>query len=248
MMKGEFEFVIQDCNKIIDSNGFIGTEATEREMHLKYAYLLRGLSFIAREDLDHAIRDFDEAINLGESALSYLFRGVAYFYKKDYSQALKNYTLVLSLDPSDSQAYFGRGYIRFLMGDLQGSKEDYAKIIELNPKEGGGYAFRAEVYKKEGNVAAALEDFQRAIQIGPSDKLYLTRGVFYHSIEEYEKAELDYIQAGQMNPNREKEVKFLIECLKSCKTKDCLRGIPIYAWQIRIKDQAFRYEIEFLNL
>ena len=100
------------------------------------AYLDRGLAYYAKNDLDHAIDDWSEAIKLDPSYLhAYNNRGKAYRAKGDYAQAIADYSQAIKLDPQHAVAYKGRGIAYLLSGDPAKAEADFRQAADLDPAD-----------------------------------------------------------------------------------------------------------------
>ena len=62
------------------------------------AYNNRGAAYLAKDDYERAIRDFDQAINLNlRDALAHNNRGLAYWGKGEYDLAIRDFEKALQL-------------------------------------------------------------------------------------------------------------------------------------------------------
>jgi len=70
--------------------------------------------------------------------------GNTYVEKEKYANALDSFTKIISLDPSNFEAYNLRAALHSIMKNYKASVNDAQRVIELNPKSGQGY-FRAAI-------------------------------------------------------------------------------------------------------
>jgi tetratricopeptide (TPR) repeat protein len=91
------------CSNAINSGTIAGRE-------LAAALSNRGRAYAARSDLDRALADYGQAIQLDSNA-AYAFngRGGVYFLKKDYDDAIADFARAISLDPNYAGAFNNRG-------------------------------------------------------------------------------------------------------------------------------------------
>jgi tetratricopeptide (TPR) repeat protein len=86
------------------------TSGRHRGSDLAGVYLNRGLAYQTKGDLDRAIADFNQAIQLDPKfAAAYNNRGVAYEAKGDLDRAMADVSQAIQLDPKDAAAYNNRG-------------------------------------------------------------------------------------------------------------------------------------------
>jgi tetratricopeptide (TPR) repeat protein len=77
---------------------------------LALAYVSRGDAYDDKKDYDHAIADYNQAIQLDpKDADAHVSRGLVYNDKKDYDRAIADYNQAIQLDPKDADAYVSRG-------------------------------------------------------------------------------------------------------------------------------------------
>ncbi len=86
----------------IDSCTHIINTENETQSHRAFAYYMRGAIYLmyVRNDVEHAIDDFTEAIRLDPNAGTYFMRGQAWFNKRGYDQAIADYTEAIRLEPT----------------------------------------------------------------------------------------------------------------------------------------------------
>jgi lipoprotein NlpI len=64
------------------------------------AFFNRGLAYVAKQDSDRAIADYNEAIRIDtKSARAFFYRGIAYAAKQDSDRAIADYNEAIRLDP-----------------------------------------------------------------------------------------------------------------------------------------------------
>ena len=101
------------------------------------AYYERGQYHSKRHSVEKAIKDFTEAIRLGDSELNYKFylkRGMAYYISNLDDEAIADFSQSVELNPSCEDAYLERGKIYAgRKKDYDAAIKDYNRIIELNP-------------------------------------------------------------------------------------------------------------------
>jgi tetratricopeptide (TPR) repeat protein len=91
------------CSNAINSGTIAGKD-------LAAAFSNRGRAYAVRGDLDRALADYGQAIQLDSNAASaFNGRGSVYFLKKDYEDAVADFARAISLDPNYAGAFNNRG-------------------------------------------------------------------------------------------------------------------------------------------
>jgi tetratricopeptide (TPR) repeat protein len=185
--QGNAEQRIAACSSVISS----GRLADKR---LGIAYALRGLAYLDRSDIAHAIGDLDRAIELApDFAPAYQNRGNAWYACGNFGQALADYDMAIKLDPSTPSPYINRATVRRDVGYLDGALEDYQKAIAMGAERPQLYRDRGELYLRRGDYMHALADFDRAIALGDGNaRVAYQRGLAHERLGERDKAIQDY--------------------------------------------------------
>ena len=77
------------------------------------AYALRGLAYLYRGDIPHAIADLTQAVTLApEFAPAYQNRGNAWYARGNYGQAMADYDATIRLDPSSASPFVNRATLQ----------------------------------------------------------------------------------------------------------------------------------------
>src|SRR5665647_736151 len=118
------------------------------------AYALRGLAYLDRGDIAHAIADLNQAISLASDfAPAYQNRGNAWYARGNYGQSLADYDSAIKLDPNSPSPYVNRAL------------EDYQKAISLGADSARLYGGRGQLYLRQRDYVHALADFDHDLQI-----------------------------------------------------------------------------------
>jgi tetratricopeptide (TPR) repeat protein len=166
------------------------------------AYNDRGNERATAGDIQGAIADFDEAIQLNPKFTeAYNNRGNARVILGDKQGALADFNKAIELNPKDSEAYNNRGNIRADIGNRQGALIDFDRAIQLNPKYAEAYNNRGNTRLMLDNQQGALADFNKAIQLNPKDvEAYNNRGNLRINLGDKQGALADFDRAIQLNP------------------------------------------------
>ena len=106
---------IAACSRLLDSGRL-------QDKPLGIAYELRGLAFLDRGDIPHAISDLDRAVELApDFAPAYQNRGNAWYARGNYGQALADYDATIRIDPNSPSPYVNRATVRRDLGYTDGA-------------------------------------------------------------------------------------------------------------------------------
>ncbi len=143
-----------------------------------YDYYRRGVSRQLDGDLDGAMADFNNAIELSSrSPAAYRARGAAKAAMGDLDGAMADENQAITLDPQNSQAYRYRARIKRAEGDLDGAFADDSEAIVLEPDKPFPYVGRGYDKVATGDFDGAVADYDHAIALDPKYALaYIARG------------------------------------------------------------------------
>lgn len=161
------------------------------------AFINRANKRAVNGDIDGAIEDFNEAIQLNPAkATAYFNRGFLNNTIGRFEQAILDFSEAIQLLPDYDEAYFQRGIGRAQMNDLQGAIDDFSQALRLNSLCVKAYYKRAEALAELGDEQGALADYSQAILNVPRDaNAYYRRGLFLARLGEQPTAIKDFTQA-----------------------------------------------------
>ena len=131
------------------------TEALRLDPKFANAYGNRGLVYASKGDLDRALADYNEALNIRPGAVDYYNRGNAHFAKGDLNRAITDYNDAIRLDPKYDDVYLARGRAYLYSGNLAKALADMSPASEVDPKD----AYRAlwvDIVGQRNNVPSRL--------------------------------------------------------------------------------------------
>ncbi|HAC62356.1 MAG TPA: hypothetical protein DCF68_02180 [Cyanothece sp. UBA12306] len=100
-------------------------------------YNNRGLVYLKLKNIENAIADFTQAINLDKSnIMAYYNRAYAYEKKQNYLASIADLSRVIRLNPSSTLSYVNRGRLYYFIGLQQAALRDFK--IALNQFEEQG--------------------------------------------------------------------------------------------------------------
>jgi tetratricopeptide (TPR) repeat protein len=107
------------------------TDVLRAYPYVAEAYLNRGSARAALNDIDGALKDYEQAIKLNPNALeSYLQRGKLYLQLGDRNAAIGDYSEALKLDPKYESVRLLRAQALKQNGDYEGAIKDFEQILK----------------------------------------------------------------------------------------------------------------------
>ena len=186
---------IQGCTALINS------QRKEPTLVLAIAHNNRGNAYSAKGDFDHAIEDYDLAIQLNPNyAHSYNNRGVVYLKKGDYDRAINDFDEAIRLSPSYARAFANRAETYQIKHDYERALQDYDNAIRIDPQLRPIWNGRCWARAIIGQLQEALSDCNKALNMEPDAATYDSRGLVYLKLGQYDLAIEDYSSALRLQP------------------------------------------------
>ena len=186
---------IKSCTALIQS----GRETAHNRA---VAHDNRGLAYLVKGDVDRAIADYTQAIQLDPKyAVAYNGRAFAYRVEGDEDRAIADYTQAIRLDPKLAVVYYNRGNAYRAKGDNDRAIADYTQAIQLDPKYTVAYNNRGIAYYAKGDNDHAIADYIQALQLDLKYvSAYNNRAIAYRAKGDNDRAIADYDQVIQLDP------------------------------------------------
>ncbi len=136
------------------------------------AYVKSGLEKFREGNLDGAIADYTQALDLNSSYLgAYNNRGLARSAQGNFDGAIADYSTAIKMKPAYVEAYYNRGMAAFLQGNYDAAIADFTKTLELKPDHQSACCYRAMAREGQGNFEGARADYAKAFELkGGDDK------------------------------------------------------------------------------
>ena len=146
-----------------------------------YDYYLRGRRYMysmSRSDYEHAIRMFEQAINIdGLYALAYAGMADAYSHLYRYAEATAENVehakraseQALMLDPQSAEAHASRGLALVIGEHYDEARQEFDIAITLNPNLFEAYCYYGIACSSQGDFERAVQLYTRAAEINPAD-------------------------------------------------------------------------------
>jgi Flp pilus assembly protein TadD len=128
---GDWGGAVQRFSKALEQRGEPG-QALDRSV----VYWYRGNTYLLGSDLDRAIADYTQAIEVNpEMAWAWNNRGVAHVKKGDVEQEIADFTRAIEVRPDWAEAYVNRGVAYGEMGRVVEAEADLGRALELAKDE-----------------------------------------------------------------------------------------------------------------
>jgi TolB-like protein/class 3 adenylate cyclase/Tfp pilus assembly protein PilF len=180
---------------------------------LAYAGYADALSLSASWGLVHPISVMKKVKEFAEKAielaptLSEPYCSLAFYYtffERNWPEAKKNFLQSIELNPKYAQAHywFGWDYLSWVEGDFKLAEKHGRIAIHLEPLSSICYATTSLILHAAGKYKEALEICKAGIELDANSFLnYLSEGLNYFSLHQYEKAISSYENALKVSNN-----------------------------------------------
>jgi len=162
----------------------------------------KGSTFLARNELDNALAQFEEAIRLDHNyAPAFRGRGSVYYRQGKFELAISDYTEAIRLNPDNALAYHNRGVVYAKKQEFDKSIADFTEGIRLSPIVAKAYFDRGVIFGNRGDRDKAVADYTKAIELNPEfADAYNNRGNVYIKEGDLSRALADHKAAVQYTP------------------------------------------------
>lgn len=128
----------------------------------------RGVSLALHGNLEDALADFDEVLELKpDYANAWFNRGEIRLQVGQFAKAVEDYHKALALNPNDPGALQGRAQAYAKLGMHSQALADLNAVLKVKPGHAAALTDRGEVYAALGQWQQAAEDFQLATKADP---------------------------------------------------------------------------------
>ena len=164
-------------------------------------HTLRAGAHWARGNPDKALRDFDEAIQLGyDSANAFSSRALFLTATHEYDKAITDFSKAIEKGDKSESTYVNRAAACLQMNNVDDAIADYSAAIQMNDKNAGVFQQRATAYKVKGDLDKAIVDFTKAMELSPNFiPATMGRGYVYFQMGNHAKAIDDFSKVIELN-------------------------------------------------
>lgn len=160
----------RDVNAVIDGCTAVIRSGQEPHEKLATAFDNRGVAYRLKGEYDHALQDYEQAIQLNPSnANAYNNRGIIYRIKGEYGRAIADYDEAIWLKKGDfPAAYYNRALANADRGEYELSLRDFDVVMRFNPRTALALYARGLTLLKKGDTEAGEIDISAAKAINPN--------------------------------------------------------------------------------
>jgi tetratricopeptide (TPR) repeat protein len=189
-----WEQQIKSCTALIEKS-----QGIDRAL----AHKNRGNAYLAQQDHDRALADYNEAVRLDPNfAAAYNNRGRVYLDRGDLDRAMAEFNEANRVDPKYALSYGGRIEVYVEKGDLDGAIAEASKALAMDPNSADFYGNRGGTYERKGDFPRAIADLNEAIRLEPKNGArYFGRAVASLYAGDLPKALEDFKQASALAPD-----------------------------------------------
>ena len=157
----------------------------------------QGIALRMKDDLDGAIREYQEAIRLKpDDVMFHCNLASVWAQKGDYHEAIRVYRLAIGFDPSDYATRFNLGNLYRDMERHEEALGEYQRAVELDPQNAAGHYALAGLYWDQEKIQESAPHYHRALELDSNDSAaglaYQRLGVHYLEQKAWDRAE-DYL-------------------------------------------------------
>ena len=149
---------------IADYSKSIALFPKERE-----AYHNRGIALYNQLKYRQAITDYDQALALGNDAVTLHYRALAHLALGEYQTAVSDCDKAIILDGDNAGTLVTRADALIELGNNTRAILDYSKAIQLQGTRAGFYHKRSNAYVRLAKFELAVGDMDSALRIEPSN-------------------------------------------------------------------------------
>jgi tetratricopeptide (TPR) repeat protein len=132
----------------------------------KHDLYKKGISMMANEKLEDAIRSFELALRIDPKFVdAWIKKGYAHFHLEQASAAISCYDKALDIDFDNSEAWNLKGLAYYRTGNYDKALECCEKAIDRNPADGMSWYNKACYLALKGKIDDGIEALKRAIEI-----------------------------------------------------------------------------------
>lgn len=183
--------------------------ACELDPENEHIVFLRGCFFMACQEAERALCDFDRVLALADGHDdARLRRAILLIQLNRYREALADFGQLIARHPDDLHGYAGRAYAHQLMGNGDAAEADVAHLRKLAPEKSEEFTIQSlyacvHRLEREERYDEALATAEEIIAIAPEDLTgYRLRAWIHWYTEQHVEARDDYTHLLELDPDQ----------------------------------------------
>lgn len=187
-----------------DNSETIWTDAIEKGFKTPLAYNNRGHYYRMQNQMNLALRDYEEALKLNPRYFRTLNnRGKILFDQGKVDLAMEDFNRSLEIAPDFPSALSNRGAAYAAKGAMDLAIADLNRAIELDPMDKNAYSNRALALYYMGRFPEVVDDVNIYLKLSPNDADMLNlRALAYRQDQQNDNALTDLNAAIAINPQQ----------------------------------------------
>ncbi len=164
-----------------------------------------GVKLAENNQLNEAIAEFDQAIQLNDAYVdAYFARGEAYEKLDKNEEAAKDYEKAAELEPSVVDYLYHSGKINYKLQNYDKALKYLTEAVTLDKSNFQAFQYKSFAHIKTNDFKNAIVAIDNALAIQNTFLCHYTRGVANDSLRNYSEAISDYNKALGLSPEFEK--------------------------------------------
>lgn len=163
-----------------------------------YLIMLKAVTYSLQKEYKNAWDNFQLAEELTQAQdleKIYYFQSLTHKAQGNYQSAINCINQAIALNENEAYYYADKASFYAQLSDFDKAIENVSKAISLDSEELSFFTERANYYYEMGMFDEAIQDSGWVLNIDENDAMaYYTRGLSYMKIENYSKAENDFLQ------------------------------------------------------
>jgi tetratricopeptide (TPR) repeat protein len=157
----------------LDGAAADATTALAKNPKLADALAIRGQVFLAKNDPQTALEDFNAAVKLApENYDLRIFRGRANRAVGKTADAISDFSTAARINPEQWVGYNERGLTNFRTNNFAEAAEDFGRAIDASPKNSVLWGNRADARSRLEKFDLAAADWAQAAELAPWNAYY----------------------------------------------------------------------------
>jgi len=169
----------------------------------QFAHKALGNALLKEDQIDEAIRQFQEAIPLKPNdADNHYNLGNALLKQGQTDEAIRQFQEVVHLKPDDAEAHNNLGNAFLKQGQIDQAIRQFQEVIHLKPDDAEAHNNLATALGRNGQIEEGINQFKEAIRLKPDDaNIHYNFGNTLLKNDQIDEAIRQYKEVIHLNPD-----------------------------------------------